>query len=302
MTFGSRAARGAEVTQYRTWEWGTDPAGPTGDPRIDSNPFFQDRVREAVEHQLTTKGFVRSKLAGPPDLLVHYHVNFSKTVEVSSQGARTGSCSGDCGPEAYAYEQGTLVVEVIDAHMNVVVLARMVERQHGGNDRRSDTDGTRDRRGCRRNVQELPVGLKTPCYRQERRREATVQDQQQDGRHKSAGGRRLLGWAERLFVIVGVALLATCAWFVIDARLAQRAARQSLEIALPNVPTSASPAAATAAPAGLSVVVSGTPLAALSIPRVHLSAIVLEGSDARRSDAVRDIWRTPRCPGTPGMS
>jgi hypothetical protein len=121
MTFGSRAARGAEVTQYRTWEWGTDPAGPTGDPRIDSNPFFQDRVREAVEHQLTTKGFVRSKLAGPPDLLVHYHVNFSKTVEVSSQGARTGSCSGDCGPEAYAYEQGTLVVEVIDAHMNVVV-------------------------------------------------------------------------------------------------------------------------------------------------------------------------------------
>jgi sortase A len=106
-----------------------------------------------------------------------------------------------------------------------------------------------------------------------------VQDQQQDGRHKSA--RRLLGWAERLFVIVGVALLATCAWFVIDARLAQRAARQSLEIALPNVPTSASPAAATAAPAGLSVVVSGTPLAALSIPRVHLSAIVLEGSDAR---------------------
>ena len=107
-----------------------------------------------------------------------------------------------------------------------------------------------------------------------------MQDQQRDGR--DSGARRLLGWLERLFVIVGVALLATWAWFVIDARLAQRVARQSLEVAVPNVPALTSqPKTLTAALAEPSVVRSGTPVAALSIPRVRLSAIVLEGSDAR---------------------
>lgn len=121
MQVNSNIQRGADFTQYRTWEWAPDAAMPTGDPRLDSSPFFQNRVRAAVEHQLTAKGYVRSTLAGSPTLRVHYHANFSKTVEITHSGARSGSCDQDCEPEAYAYEQGTLVIDLIDARTEALV-------------------------------------------------------------------------------------------------------------------------------------------------------------------------------------
>jgi hypothetical protein len=121
MKVSSHVERGAEFAHYRTWAWAPADAQPTGDPRLDNNPFFQDRLRGAVEHEMTRKGYVRSTLAGPADLLLHYHVNFSKTYEVTGASARSGSCYGNCEPEAYAYEQGTLVVDVVDSRTEKVV-------------------------------------------------------------------------------------------------------------------------------------------------------------------------------------
>jgi hypothetical protein len=115
MKGSSHVERGAEFTRYRTWAWVTAEAQPTGDPRLDNNSFFQDRLRAAVDHEMTRKGYVRSSLAGPPDLLVHYHVTFSKTYEVAGGEGLSGSCSTNCEPEAYAYEQGTMVVDVVDS-------------------------------------------------------------------------------------------------------------------------------------------------------------------------------------------
>lgn len=120
ITAGSHLERGAEFTHYHSWVWAPVDAQPTGDPRLDNNPFFQERLLAAVEHEMTRKGYVRSTLAGPPDLRVHYHVNFSKTFEVTG-GARGGSCSGNCEPEAYAYEQGTLIIDVVDSRTEKVV-------------------------------------------------------------------------------------------------------------------------------------------------------------------------------------
>jgi hypothetical protein len=120
MKTSSHVTRGTEFTHYRTWAWAPADAQQTGDPRLDNNPFFQDRLRGAVEHEMTRKGYIRSTLAGSPDLRVHYHANFSKTFEITG-GARSGSCYGNCEPEAYAYEQGTLVIDVVDARTETVV-------------------------------------------------------------------------------------------------------------------------------------------------------------------------------------
>ncbi len=102
------------------------------------------------------------------------------------------------------------------------------------------------------------------------------------GRDEGGTHRRgacVLRWAERLFVIGGVALLAWCAVVVTDAYLSQRSARQSLETisrmappALPRIP-------ATPVPKPRPIARRGTALAALSIPRIDLSAVVLHGSD-----------------------
>jgi hypothetical protein len=117
---GSHVERGTDVTQHRTWEWAPAEERPTGDPRLDNNPMFEEHLRSAVEYQLARKGYSRTTLAGPPDLRVKYHVNFSKSVEISGGSAGGGSCSGNCGPEAYAYEKGNLVVDLVDARTNTV--------------------------------------------------------------------------------------------------------------------------------------------------------------------------------------
>ena len=121
MKAGSHIERGAEFRQYHTWEWATAEERPTGDPRLDNNPMFEARLRSAVEHQLSGRGYVRTALAGAPDLRARYRVNFSKTVEISGRTGRVGSCSRDCEPEAYAYEQGTLVIDLVEARTNKVV-------------------------------------------------------------------------------------------------------------------------------------------------------------------------------------
>jgi len=121
MKAGSRVEGGAEFTHYRTWEWAPAEERPTGDPRLDSNPMFEEHLRSAVEHQLARKGYMRTTLAGSPPLRAHYHVHFSKRVEIAGGAARGSSCSSDCEPEAYAYEQGTLVVDLVDARTSKVV-------------------------------------------------------------------------------------------------------------------------------------------------------------------------------------
>jgi uncharacterized protein DUF4136 len=121
MKAGSHIERGAEFTHYHTWEWVAAEERPTGDPRLDNNPMFEAHLRSAVERQLAGKGYVRTPLAGPPDLRARYHVNFSKAVEISSGASTASACTRNCEPEAYAYEQGTLVVDLLDARTSKVV-------------------------------------------------------------------------------------------------------------------------------------------------------------------------------------
>ena len=93
------------------------------------------------------------------------------------------------------------------------------------------------------------------------------------------GGASVLRWAERLFVIGSAAVLAWCAVVVTDAYLSQRSARQSLETISRVVPPALPRIHATPVPKPRSIARRGTAVAALSIPRLDLSAVVLHGSD-----------------------
>jgi sortase A len=99
----------------------------------------------------------------------------------------------------------------------------------------------------------------------------------------SGSGSRVLRWVQYTLVVAGAAMLAAWAWSAWDARVSQRAARQVLESAAPPVETAHSQeAGAQAGPtADEPVALRGSPIAALSIPRIRLSAVVLQGSDAR---------------------
>lgn len=115
-------------------------------------------------------------------------------------------------------------------------------------------------------------------------------------------GALALQWLERLLVIVGVGLLSSYALMMADARLAQWNARTALEMASPASRQAPAPASAPTidTPDPSAIVVAGDAIAELSIPRVHLSAVVLHGSDPqtlRRGPG--HLERTP-LPGQPG--
>lgn len=113
-------------------------------------------------------------------------------------------------------------------------------------------------------------------------------------------------WAARFLILTGTALLGWCAFVIADAELTQRTARRSLESAAPATASPAttptrpllSDARATARrPTAAQV---GAPVAALSIPRVRLSAVVLHGSDARTLRRGPGHLEHTALPGEPG--
>jgi PBP1b-binding outer membrane lipoprotein LpoB len=120
MNVYSHLERGVDFTQYRTYAWGPTDARSTGDPRLDSNPFFKDRLEGAVEKQLTTKRFEKST-STTPDLLIHYHANITQRFEVNTVDRSRGYCSDDCEPTAGEYDDGTLVLDMVDVRTNKVV-------------------------------------------------------------------------------------------------------------------------------------------------------------------------------------
>lgn len=83
-------------------------------------------------------------------------------------------------------------------------------------------------------------------------------------------GARWLRTAEFLLIAGGASALLWCGFVIADARLTQNLARQALV---------STPAAAAAAIYPVALPAAGAPLADLTIPRLQLSVMVLQGSD-----------------------
>lgn len=121
MTVSSYVERDLSFSPYRTYDWGPPDALPTGDPRLDKDPFFQDHVEGAVEQALAAKGLERSSDAAP-DLLIHYHASITHRFDVNRLERQYGYCYGaGCEPGVVEYEAGTLVLDVVDARTKRVI-------------------------------------------------------------------------------------------------------------------------------------------------------------------------------------
>jgi len=112
----------ADFGSYATYAWEEAEPLPTGDPRLDGNPIFQDRVRTSVSSALAGHGL--RQVESSPDLLVHTHVSVRDRVEVHEADRSAGyDVSSDYGPgtQVYQYEEGTLVVDLVDAEAMRVI-------------------------------------------------------------------------------------------------------------------------------------------------------------------------------------
>jgi hypothetical protein len=119
MHVDSYSERGIDFRQYRTYNWGPPDTSSTGDPRLDNNPFFDERVRARVDEQLARRGFEKT-ISEQPDLLVHYHANVSQAIDVRELDSSISYCAeNDCRP--FIYDKGTLFVDLVEPRANKLV-------------------------------------------------------------------------------------------------------------------------------------------------------------------------------------
>ncbi len=122
VTISSHVEHGLDFSHYQTFNWGPADALPTGDPRLDKNAFFNDRVQGAVEKGLRARGLQLTAIDASADLLIHYHASISKRITVNHVDSGYGYCSqAVCPPDVVEYEAGTLVLDIVDARTNRLI-------------------------------------------------------------------------------------------------------------------------------------------------------------------------------------
>jgi hypothetical protein len=153
----SHTDRGVVWSKYTTFDWGPADALPAGDPRLDKDPFFQDRVEGAIEKAMAERGFERSGASERPDVLIHYHANITERLDVDEIDRGYGYCATyDCGHRVTRYEAGTLVVDMVDAATNVLLWRGWAQGTVEGVLGNRDRLGHRIDEGVRRMFETLP--------------------------------------------------------------------------------------------------------------------------------------------------
>src|SRR5262245_61865217 len=118
MTVNSYTERGAQFDRYATYGWVLPDDRPTGDPRLDNNPFFFERLQSEVDGRLISRGYVRMK-GGTPDLKVRAYVNLRQEVHAGGANPPPGY-SERYTPQPYVQETGTLWIDVIDTRTDTI--------------------------------------------------------------------------------------------------------------------------------------------------------------------------------------
>ncbi len=120
-----------DFSQLRRFDW--LPVKPSPEPTEGeemSDALLAKRVRSAVEQQLVTRGFLRSSES--PDFFVHWHSVVRSKIDIRTYPAGAGYGSwgypysrggwwGGTYVDVRQYDEGTLVVDVIDADSRSLV-------------------------------------------------------------------------------------------------------------------------------------------------------------------------------------
>jgi len=112
ISVGAHQARDVHFTSYHTFAWGPADALPTGDPRLDHNPFFNDYLQGAVERHFSQHGIALAAVPADADLLVHYHAAVNQRFDVSSW--HDTNQAGYPEPHIVGYDESTIVIDVVD--------------------------------------------------------------------------------------------------------------------------------------------------------------------------------------------
>lgn len=111
--------RSANLTQYHTYAWAPAGAFETGDPRLDNNTLFIERLQSAVERQLASKGWARAA-GSEADLVIHFHARVDQRLDLANT-VTSGRPNEDSGGGPLVYDAGTLLLDFVEARSNTLV-------------------------------------------------------------------------------------------------------------------------------------------------------------------------------------
>jgi hypothetical protein len=93
-----------------TFAWDQESDRAYGDPRLEGNRFFEDRLHEAIEWELALRGIHPTESAAP-DLRVHHHLSLADhqwEQEIAEEG-------GYARTEVFTAKEASVVVHIVDA-------------------------------------------------------------------------------------------------------------------------------------------------------------------------------------------
>lgn len=118
----------ADFSGFRTFAWISDRQEKTGNPQID-DPVFNAGIRDAIEVQLELQGFEKRTL-DPPNFLIGYHTAIDRKIKIRTINKVYSDLpglpwddfdrrfniheEGDTETEAFEFEEGTLIMDVVD--------------------------------------------------------------------------------------------------------------------------------------------------------------------------------------------
>lgn len=106
---GSQFASGADPSEPLTFAFNQSRDMAAGDPRLQNNQFFEDRLHEAIEWELGLRGI--RHVEDSPDILVHHHLTLSDHDMVDQIIDEQGMSR----TEVYSFEEANVVVHLVDA-------------------------------------------------------------------------------------------------------------------------------------------------------------------------------------------
>jgi hypothetical protein len=118
---------GADLSRYRTFAWASHERFATGDPRLDNNRFFVERVQRAVERELGRRGLV---VSATPDVILHIHARVDQ--QIVTTDLEPASSIGRPRTGADVYDMGTLLLDFVDSRTEKVVWRGWAERAFDG--------------------------------------------------------------------------------------------------------------------------------------------------------------------------
>ena len=113
---------------FGSYAWLERPPATDGDPRVDDNPLLHRRIHTAIDAGLQSAGYTRAEHA-EADFLISYYVTIDKMTSVTYINnywgygpgwgsryyyhARPGFYPVYSQPATFEYEQGTLILDII---------------------------------------------------------------------------------------------------------------------------------------------------------------------------------------------